>query len=592
MATVTSVTKHFPSAEEGFSTTLASTVSSGATTVPLNSVAGYTNGEVVVFVVDPTNVSKKQAFTGTIDTGGVQVTNVIWTEGTNQDHTAGATVVDYATATHISMMTKGILVHANQDGTLITQAVKDALGITDDPTGGWSILNSGTAPTVSTGYNKGNKEFDLTFSTVDLSSTLSPGMRLKLDRTGTTPTQCTDLESSSSQYWSKSSPSGITFTDDFTCEAWVKLESYGTEGGIVARRNADTEGWSMSILSTGQLRIQSLRIASNNRAVDSNQSIPLNRWVHVAATMDNSANTHTMYIDGVAVSTTTATNGTITALVQGTTALVVGALKSAGTSPFDGEIADVRVWSAVRTATQIRDNMNQQLVGNESNLVAYFPFNGNANDLTSNANNLSANGGASATTVDNPMKSTEYAIITKVAYSAPNTTVTVFTGTDHNIPNMTLANPFYSTQATPFGFPRGREKWIVICLDTSDRTTSATTPTNVGSVQLSVPTGAWRLTHYGTIFSQRNATTFTESFASLSTSTTAVDDSTMIIRAYSGGASGNIILQQPFHRTRTVNINTQTPYYQLLWVTAGGMTATIAGASSSNTVIEAECAYL
>ena len=34
----------------------------------------------------------------------------------NQTHTAGATVVDYATATHISMVSKGILVEHNQDG--------------------------------------------------------------------------------------------------------------------------------------------------------------------------------------------------------------------------------------------------------------------------------------------------------------------------------------------------------------------------------------------------------------------------------------------------------------------------------------------
>jgi len=113
---VTSVTNHFPSAEDGFTTTLASTVSSGATTVPLNSVAGYTNGEIAVFVVDPSNASKKQAFTGIVDTSGVQLTSVKWTSGTNQDHTAGSTVVDYATATHISMMSKGILVEHTQAG--------------------------------------------------------------------------------------------------------------------------------------------------------------------------------------------------------------------------------------------------------------------------------------------------------------------------------------------------------------------------------------------------------------------------------------------------------------------------------------------
>jgi hypothetical protein len=133
MATnVSNVTSHFPDAENGFTTTLASTISSGATTVPLNSVAGYTNGQPAVFVVDPSDPTKKQTFTGIIDTSGIQVTSVVWTAGTNQTHAGGATVVDYATATHIAMMSKGILVHADQDGTLKAGAVDNANVLASD----------------------------------------------------------------------------------------------------------------------------------------------------------------------------------------------------------------------------------------------------------------------------------------------------------------------------------------------------------------------------------------------------------------------------------------------------------------------------
>ena len=114
---VSSVVSHFPSAENGFTTTTSGSVSSGATTVGLNSVAGYSNGEIAVFIIDPDDTSKKQTFTGTIDTSGVQVTSVVWTAGTNQTHASGATVVDYASATHISMISKGLLVEHDQDGT-------------------------------------------------------------------------------------------------------------------------------------------------------------------------------------------------------------------------------------------------------------------------------------------------------------------------------------------------------------------------------------------------------------------------------------------------------------------------------------------
>lgn len=121
-------TNFFPDAENGFTTTTAGSVASAAATVTLNSVAGYTNGLPVVLVIDPTDSSKKQTFTGIIDTSGVQITSVVWTAGTNQIHALGATVVDYATATHIAMISKGILVHADQDGTLKAGAV-DVAGV-------------------------------------------------------------------------------------------------------------------------------------------------------------------------------------------------------------------------------------------------------------------------------------------------------------------------------------------------------------------------------------------------------------------------------------------------------------------------------
>lgn len=130
---VASVVSHFPDAENGFSTTTSGSVASGAATVGLASVGGYTNGQPAVFVIDPTDTSKKQTFTGIIDTSGVQVTSVVWTAGTNQTHALGATVVDYATATHIAMISKGIQVGHTQKGnhkTLTDDNANEWIGLT------------------------------------------------------------------------------------------------------------------------------------------------------------------------------------------------------------------------------------------------------------------------------------------------------------------------------------------------------------------------------------------------------------------------------------------------------------------------------
>lgn len=117
MADVSSAIKHFPTAKEGFTTTTSGSISPGATSVGLSSVAGLTNGDYMVFVIDPTDSTKKQAFAGTVDVSGTQITNVIWTEGTNTTHSTGATVVDYETATHWALYNKGMLVEHDQDGT-------------------------------------------------------------------------------------------------------------------------------------------------------------------------------------------------------------------------------------------------------------------------------------------------------------------------------------------------------------------------------------------------------------------------------------------------------------------------------------------
>jgi hypothetical protein len=120
---VSQVTSHFTSPQDGFTTTTSGSVSSGAATVGLSSTGGYENNDVVVLIIDPEDSDKKQVFAGTMDTANTQVTGVKWVGGTNQSHGAGATVVDYYDAAHQQMMTKGILVHADQDGTLKAGAV-------------------------------------------------------------------------------------------------------------------------------------------------------------------------------------------------------------------------------------------------------------------------------------------------------------------------------------------------------------------------------------------------------------------------------------------------------------------------------------
>lgn len=319
---------------------------------------------------------------------------------------------------------------------------------------GWTAF-ANTPNTVT--YN-GNRNYDLVFNSVDLTSSLSPGMKLQLTRTVAAPDQCADLESGSSQYFNRTSASltGVTFTDDYTCMAWIKLESY--TGGlqvIISRQNA-TSGWNLYLNTAGQLIIQGSN-AGNADLVTSYASVPLNKWVHVAGSINMSASTGAVYFDGVEVASSY-TNGSATAIVQAGN-LEVGSYNG-GTSPFDGKLAQVAVFSSVLSAATIRSYMSQGLSGSESTLVSAYSFDNSINDLnTTNANNLTANGGALATATDSPFANAvsagllEYAEINSVAFST-NTTVNVRVPDTCMIPTSGgVSAVSYSTQSNPYGLP-------------------------------------------------------------------------------------------------------------------------------------------
>ena len=78
----------------------------------------------------------------------------------------------------------------------------------------------------------------------------------------------------------------MTFTNNFVCSAWIKMTSYGTASGIISRYNG-TSGFIFYIETTGQVVLQGYNAGAGNYFQSkSYQSIPLNKWVHVAAQLD------------------------------------------------------------------------------------------------------------------------------------------------------------------------------------------------------------------------------------------------------------------------------------------------------------------
>ena len=85
----------------------------------------------------------------------------------------------------------------------------------------------------------------------------------------------------------------------------------------------------------------------------------------------------------------------------------------------------------------------------------------------------------------------KYFIITKVAYSSPNTTITVYGGTDYDLANATITSPYYSMVKAPQGFPLDPDKWSVVVTPGAFSQASATSDTWYNATSITIPIGVW-----------------------------------------------------------------------------------------------------
>ena len=476
------------------------------------------------------------------------------------------------------------------DGT-ITQA-KLAASL---KTGWWT--DSTLLPSPNSVVYNGNRSYTLTFNSVDVTSILSAKMRMMFARSATPPTQCTSLNGTN-QYYSKTSPAGMTFTDDFTIGAWIKLSSYPSGDAVIVSRYNGTSGWRFVIQSTGQVYLAGLNAGSANLSrVSSVQSVPLNKWVHVAAQLDMSsftvsATTSYVMIDGLDVPATVGRGGTNpTALVQAGN-LEVGS-ENGGTNPLSGKLAQVAIYSAKVTQATMRASVSQTLAGTETSLVSAYSFNNTINDLnTTNANNLTANNSAAATNADSPFNATEYGIVSSASFST-NSTVVVQVPEGYALPTSGgITTVSYSINANPLNFPSRADKWTVESLGQNDIETSspvAGTWYNNGGV-IQVPIGAWKLGYQATMFGYK-ASSFSMR-STLSTANNSESDKFYTLHLSGASDGGNFAVIIPTNRSKNLTLSTATSYYlNVKTDTASSATVGVRG-DLSPTSITAEYAYL
>lgn len=486
-----------------------------------------------------------------------------------------------------------VKVGANINGTkLLINSIPPTAGDAN-MRGGW---NAGIVTAMPTVTALGNRSYSLVHATTDLTSYLSPGMRLKLTRTVTAPTQCTSLNGTT-QYYSKTSPAGMAQTDSITESIWCKPSAYQT-GGLISRNNGTTDGWLFYLNASGQVVLAGARAADD--LVTSYQSVPLNKWVHISASINTTTTTGIIEIDGASVPVSY-TNNANTGFAAPTQSYLIGATNGASpTNFFAGKIAQAASWNAVVSVATQLTYLSQGLAGTETSLISAYSFNNSINDLNANANNLTANGSAVATNADSPFggqadgtisSTLDYAIITKTAFST-NTTLTVQVPEGCAIPTSGgVSAVSYSSVKAPYGFPAQRGKWIIWTLNTSDQTqVSPVSGTWYNFFNLTIPIGEWMVGYQGT-FNVTNGTNVGNIYATLSTGASTESDITLTNRMVTTTASGNSF-DGVMSKSKDISLSSATPYYlNIKTVTVAASSIKILGASGA-TLFTAELAYL
>jgi len=174
----------------------------------------------------------------------------------------------------------------------------------------------------------------------------------------------------------------------FTVEFWMQMDGERVNyPSILDNRDADENiNWYFLTVSNSLSGIFGIGNGTSQTEIQFN----LNdlSWHHVAGVFNGS--TAYLYLDGVLVDSASAT------MSLHHRAITI-AKRPAWNVYYKGKIDEVRIWSDVRSETEIRENMCKTLVGNESNLVAYYSFDNSSGailqDLTANANNATLYGG-------------------------------------------------------------------------------------------------------------------------------------------------------------------------------------------------------
>ncbi len=165
-----------------------------------------------------------------------------------------------------------------------------------------------------------------------------------------------------------------------TIEAWIYLQDNNLEF-IVAKEYSAVGTYRLYIDELGKLKFQ----LNTNRQVSSLSAIPLNQWVHVAASTNGKI--MQVFVDGELAGEIEYPSFTIHSNAFN---LRIG--RSYLNQYFKGKMDELRIWGVYKNESEIKALMNQTIPNFDEELLLYYSFNEHAGNIVHDATMHSNNG--------------------------------------------------------------------------------------------------------------------------------------------------------------------------------------------------------
>ena len=189
----------------------------------------------------------------------------------------------------------------------------------------------------------------------------------------------------------------LELTNSFSISSWFYANSLGQVSMILSKHTcSNAEGtYTYGVWSGNGNNLVNFQAYPNFNAstYPSNAgNVNVNRWYNFVTTYDKATRTLTYYLNGILMSTIQ-----IDFNISNTTRDFYIGMQNCGSGAewhWNGKIDDIRIYNRNLSNVEVQQLYQAEVppVTLQTDLVAYYPFNGNANDESGNGNNGLVNG--------------------------------------------------------------------------------------------------------------------------------------------------------------------------------------------------------